>query len=65
VNVKKIEIVINDQLIKIIYLLQDLKLATSVAVDKLAERRYWVTGDGLTNTILVTEKRCLDIRAEP
>jgi hypothetical protein len=28
-------------------------------------QRYWVTGDGLTNTILVIEKRCLDIRAEP
>jgi hypothetical protein len=49
---------------------KDLKLATIVAVDKLAERRYWVTGDGLaacsaTKLILVTEKRCLDIRAEP
>jgi hypothetical protein len=28
----------------------------------LAERRYWVTGDGRTNTILVIERRCLDIR---
>jgi hypothetical protein len=46
------------------------ELATIVAGDKLAERRYWLTGDGLaacsaTKLILVTEKRCLDIRAEP
>jgi hypothetical protein len=25
----------------------------------------WVTVDGLTNTILVIDMRCLDIRAEP
>jgi hypothetical protein len=56
VNVKKIEIVINHQLIKIIYLKQDLNWL---------KQRYWVTVDGLTNTIRVIDMRCLDIRAEP
>jgi hypothetical protein len=72
-NEVQIEVIYQHHLASIkdkIYLKQDLKLATIVAVDKLAERRYWVTGDGLaacsaTKLILVTEKRCLDIRAEP
>ncbi len=39
---KKIEIFINHQLIKIIYLRQDLKLAEAALLNEI-----WVTGDGL------------------
>ena len=54
------------QLIKIIYLNQDLYWQQICCFWQTGcVQRYWVTVDGLTNTIRVIDMRCLDIRAEP